>query len=295
MNAIQAFVPPDIVKTFATFLNFYYIARRDVITEDSLKQLSVALQKFHEARQVFSGTVRAVGPSAFSLPRQHAMVHYYNHIKNFGAPNGLCSSITELKHITAVKRPWRRSNKHAALSQMLKSNERLDKLAAARVDFTARGMLADSCLIQAIKDALMDHDNDGDPMDEDASDSDESDSDASSTLSTFGAGRVDTRTISTTAPADDAETDTPDDTDMNAADIDNDRLPSPTPLDDDEEDDCGPVESGPLMNEVRLVSKKGKEPSYGCRTDSNITHSTHTKISHITCCPRSKDWPTRSR
>ena len=200
MNAIQAFVPTDIVKTFATFLNFYYIARRDFITEDSLKQLSVALEKFHEACQVFSGTVRAVGPSAFSLPRQHAMVHYYNHIKNFGAPNGLCSSITESKHITAVKRPWRRSNKHAALSQMLKSNKRLDKLAAARVDFTARGMLADSCLIQAIKDALTDHDNE-DPTDKDASGS-ESDSDTSSTLSTFGAGHADTQNIGITISTD---------------------------------------------------------------------------------------------
>ena len=196
MNAVQAFVPPEIVKTLATFLDFYYIARHDIITEDLLKQLNTALQKFHKARQVFSGTVRAVGPSGFSLPRQHAMVHYYDHIKNFSAPNSLCSSITELKHITAVKHPWRRSNKHSALSQMLKSNERLDKLAAAHVDFAAHGMLADSCLIQAIKDALNIVDNDNeDPMDEDASDTDETDSDVSSELSTFGMarGRADTQ------------------------------------------------------------------------------------------------------
>ena len=94
------------------------------------------------------------------------MVHYYDHIKNFGSPNGLCSSITESKHITAVKRPWRQSNKHAALPQILKVNERLDKIAAARGDFTARGMLGDSCLIQAIKDAL--GDTPSDLMDEDA-------------------------------------------------------------------------------------------------------------------------------
>jgi len=37
MNAIQAFVPPDVVKTFAVFLEFCYIARRNVITEDSLE------------------------------------------------------------------------------------------------------------------------------------------------------------------------------------------------------------------------------------------------------------------
>ena len=47
MNAVQPFVPPAIVKTFAAFLNFCYIARRNVITEDSLKQLNVSLQEFH--------------------------------------------------------------------------------------------------------------------------------------------------------------------------------------------------------------------------------------------------------
>ena len=82
------------------------------------------------------------------------MVHYFDNIKDFGSPNGLCSSITESKHITAVKRPWRQSNKHMALPQMLKSNQGLDKLAAARADFTVRGMLVDSCLIKAIETAL---------------------------------------------------------------------------------------------------------------------------------------------
>lgn len=63
----------------------------------------------------------------------------------FGAPNGLCSSITESKHIKAVKKPWRRSSKHKALGQMLLTNQRLDKIAAARVDFQLRGMLKGSC------------------------------------------------------------------------------------------------------------------------------------------------------
>ena len=62
----------------------------------------------------------------------------------FDAPNGLCSSITESRHITAVKRPWRRSNRYEALGQMLLANQRLDKLAAAKVDFWSRGMLPPS-------------------------------------------------------------------------------------------------------------------------------------------------------
>ncbi|KAG1749058.1 uncharacterized protein EDB91DRAFT_1079154 [Suillus paluster] len=63
----------------------------------------------------------------------------------FGAPNGLCLSITESKHIKAVKQPWRRSSKYNTLSQMLLTNQRLDKVAAARVDFTTCSMLKGSC------------------------------------------------------------------------------------------------------------------------------------------------------
>jgi hypothetical protein len=255
MNAIEAFVPPEVVKAIAAFLEFCYIVRRNIITDDSLDQLNIALAKFHEYRQVFSGTARPEGPSAFSLPRQHSMVHYYDHIKNFGSPNGLCSSITESKHITAVKRPWRRSNKHAALPQMLKVNERLDKIAAARTDFTARGMLVDSCLVQAIKDAFSE-----DPMDQDACDSDGSGSEVSD-------NEVEVTDLDNTHMhrLDNINTTTLDDTneeEINDTDEYNDdypctpRQPSPAPL-DDEDEDCGPAESGPLMNEVRLVGRKG--------------------------------------
>jgi hypothetical protein len=62
----------------------------------------------------------------------------------------LCSSITEAKHIKAVKEPWRRSNRDKLLKQVLLTNQRLDKLAAARVDFTARGMLERSRLTASL-------------------------------------------------------------------------------------------------------------------------------------------------
>ena len=251
MSSIQAFVPAKIVQTFAAFLEFCYIARRNIISEDSLKQLDSALHRFHEAHQFFSGTVHADGPSAFSLPRQHAMVHYHDHIQNFGSPNGLCSSITESKHITAVKRPWRWSNKHLALPQILRCNQRLNKLAAARVDFTTRGMLTDSCLIQAIKEATMDCDSE-DPIDEAGSDADsDADSDTSDEIWLFDTDRTSTSVQDLsiagahTSNVDDECPCTP-------------RSPSPTlPINEDDED-CGPIESGPLMNEVRLVGMRGQ-------------------------------------
>lgn len=127
------------VRCIASFLDFCYIARRPVFTEDTLTQLQAALDSFHRDREIFrTSDVRTDG---FSLPRQHSMKHYLPLIQLFAAPTGLCSSITESRHITTVKKPWRRSNRYKALGQMLVINQRLDKLAAARADYVERGML----------------------------------------------------------------------------------------------------------------------------------------------------------
>ncbi len=145
LPALQGHLPADVLQTFRALLEFYYIACRDVITTDDLDDLEDAISRFHSFREVFA-PIRAKG---FSLPRQHAIVHYPALIRLFGAPNGLCSSITESKHIRAVKEPWRRSNRNAALFQMLKTNQRLDQLSAARVNFTKLGML-DGTLLSSI-------------------------------------------------------------------------------------------------------------------------------------------------
>lgn len=147
LPAIEGHVPHDVLRTFRAFLEFCYIARHDVITEKTLRELDDALTRFHHYRVIFKEL--GIRPG-FSLPRQHSLVHYASLIREFGAPNGVCTSITESKHITAVKEPWRRSNRYNALGQMLLTNQRLDKLAAARVNFTDRGMLDGTCLSDAL-------------------------------------------------------------------------------------------------------------------------------------------------
>jgi hypothetical protein len=127
------------LRTFRALLEFYYIARRDVITEDDLDGLQDAISRFHSYRKIFSAVC---GANGFSLPRQHSIVHYPALIQLFGAPNGLCTSITESKHIRAVKEPWRRSNHNEALFQMLVTNQRLDQLAAAHANFSKQGLLS---------------------------------------------------------------------------------------------------------------------------------------------------------
>ena len=111
-------------------------------TEETLDALDESLCRFHKYRTVFQELgIREPTTAGFSLPRQHAMTHYRKHIENFGAPNGLCSSVTESKHITVVKRPWRRSSRYNGIHQMILTNRRMEKLTAARVRFTAQGLL----------------------------------------------------------------------------------------------------------------------------------------------------------
>lgn len=93
--------------------------------------MRMALTEFHQSREIFVTT--GVRDPDSVPPRQHALMHYPKLIRDFGAPNGLCSSITESQHIVSVKDPWRRSNRYNALGQMLTTNQRSDKLAAVRV------------------------------------------------------------------------------------------------------------------------------------------------------------------
>lgn len=132
------------VRAFSAFLDFCYLVRRSVFTAATLAEIDLALARFHRHREVFRRL--GVRPTGFSLPRQHSMKHYTLGIMLFGSPNGLCTSITESKHIKAVKEPYRRSSRHNALGQMLLTNQRLEKLAASRADFASRGMLEGSFL-----------------------------------------------------------------------------------------------------------------------------------------------------
>ena len=140
LPAIAGHVPGQMVHAIAAFLDFCYLVRCSVHMESTLVAIDDALAHFHHNQVVFE--VPGLAPDGISLPRQHLMVHYWQVIELFGLLNGLCSSITESKHIKAVKEPWRRLSHYKALGQMLLTNQCFDKLATLRVDFAARGMLS---------------------------------------------------------------------------------------------------------------------------------------------------------
>ncbi|KAG1866432.1 hypothetical protein C8R48DRAFT_747650 [Suillus tomentosus] len=140
LPAIEGYVPVDVVCSFQALLEFCYLVHHNVISEKSLSEIKDVLTHFHKYCEIFKMTGVV---TTFSLARQHSMVHYACLIQLFGATNGLCSSITESKHIKAIKEPWRCSSQYKALGQMLLTNQCLDKLAASQVDFCFHGMLAE--------------------------------------------------------------------------------------------------------------------------------------------------------
>ncbi|KAJ6563088.1 hypothetical protein DFH09DRAFT_1247611 [Mycena vulgaris] len=138
LPAIKGLVPPAVVEAISAFLDFCYQVQRADFDESTLAAVDAAVTKYHGLREIF----REV---------------------DFGAPGGVCSSITESRHITAVKKPWRRSSRYEALSQMLLTNQRLDKLAAAWADFVERGTVPPTFVPVPDKEV---EDEEAEPVDE---------------------------------------------------------------------------------------------------------------------------------
>ena len=124
-------------KAITAFLEFCYIVRQSSLDEADLEALDSALKRFEIERTIFEQV--GIRPNGISIPHIHALRHYHQLIQQFGAPNGLCTSITESKHIDAVKKPWRKSNRHEALGQMLITNQRLENIAYFRAKQFAKG------------------------------------------------------------------------------------------------------------------------------------------------------------
>ena len=129
------------IRAMRTVLDFVYIVRRPVFTQETLKEIEILTSELQKYRDVY----RKEGVrSGFFIPKEHIIEHFLYFLTLFGAPNAVCTSITESMHIRAVKDAYRRSNKNEEMAQMLLTNQRMDKLNAARIDFEHHGMTSSS-------------------------------------------------------------------------------------------------------------------------------------------------------
>ncbi|KAF8338581.1 hypothetical protein F5887DRAFT_1077678 [Amanita rubescens] len=173
LPAIVGLVPGEMVKAISAFLDFCYIVRQPSLNEADLRALDDALERFCRHRDIFVTT--GICPDGISLPRQHSLQHYHRHIMQFGAPEGLSTSITESKHIDAVKKPWRHTNHFEELKQMLLINQRMDKLAAFRARLLGEGLLNVPLVPEGTEAIAMDSDSGGLALDSDNSASESED------------------------------------------------------------------------------------------------------------------------
>ncbi|KAL4081233.1 hypothetical protein J3A83DRAFT_4356016 [Scleroderma citrinum] len=128
LPAIEGHFPWEVVSTFHAFLEFCYTVQWNVLTAKDLNYLDEVLTCFHHHCKIFK--------TAGVL---------------FGTLNGLCSLITELKHVKAIKKPYWCTSKYCALGQMLIINKWLDKLAVSCTDFKSWGMLEGTCLSAVVE------------------------------------------------------------------------------------------------------------------------------------------------
>ena len=87
-------------QAIASFLDVCYIVRCANLDHAALQSFDTVLAKFYELREVFRTS--GVCPTGFSLPRQHSISHYRHLIEEFGAPGGVCSSITESHVVVTI-------------------------------------------------------------------------------------------------------------------------------------------------------------------------------------------------
>ena len=83
-------------------MEFCYLVCCSVLNDNNLEAINAAIADFHHEHVAFN----EIYPDKYSLPHQHSIIHYQFLIQEFGAPNGLCLSITKSKHIKAIKEPW---------------------------------------------------------------------------------------------------------------------------------------------------------------------------------------------
>ena len=117
LPTIEGHVLSEMIQALYALIDFVCVAQHDIIDSDDLDTLDDVLEQFHKYHESFWEC--SICPTGFNLSRQHSHIHYHRIIWAFSALNGLCSSITESKHIKAVKEPWQCSNYFEALSQML--------------------------------------------------------------------------------------------------------------------------------------------------------------------------------
>ena len=97
-------------------LDFLYLAQLPSHTDETLRDMSNALNAFHENKSIF---VELGIQDNFNFPKLHSLLHYVPSIRLFGTTNGYNTKHSERLHIDLAKNTYTTTNHKDKLSQMV--------------------------------------------------------------------------------------------------------------------------------------------------------------------------------
>ncbi|KAH7102016.1 hypothetical protein BKA62DRAFT_617982 [Auriculariales sp. MPI-PUGE-AT-0066] len=125
LGCIHGIVPDTAVQAATAILDFLYVAQYQCHSDDSLSDLSAALEEFHKLKKIFkTHNVR----SDFDLPKLHALQHYVRSIRELGTTDNYNTEATERLHIDLAKHAFAATNHRDFGMQMCRWLERREKV-----------------------------------------------------------------------------------------------------------------------------------------------------------------------
>lgn len=116
----------SLVRAVRALLDFVYLSQYPIHSDESLRSLDDAIQRFHANKHIFVDLgIRA----DFNIPKIHfCSKHYHQQIENFGTADNYNTEYTERLHIDFAKEAYRASNKKDEYPQMTLWLERKEKV-----------------------------------------------------------------------------------------------------------------------------------------------------------------------
>ena len=114
-----------LLRAVKGILDFLYLAQLPSHTDETLNDMSAALDAFHANKSIF---VELHIRDDFNFPKLHSLLHYAPSIRLFGTTDNYNTEHTERLHIDLAKNAYAATNRKDELAQMVVWLERKEKI-----------------------------------------------------------------------------------------------------------------------------------------------------------------------
>ncbi|KAL0575162.1 hypothetical protein V5O48_006805 [Marasmius crinis-equi] len=123
LGVLAGATDPAVIRTLRGVLDFIYLSRLEIHTDESLAALNDAWVTIHLNKKIFEDLeIR----KHFNIPKFHNIKHYLDHFRSRGTADGFNSELSERLHIDCAKMGYRASNRHNYTRQMISWLQRRD-------------------------------------------------------------------------------------------------------------------------------------------------------------------------